>query len=181
VKAIIHKQDDGDTNSSTVVEVKEENMVYVTGASTDSHVTTVADLETQSGGQVVLHVRTTCKSSEDEHQETKSEQAEDGEFTVTENEDSVTDKGCFIKILKRLPSVWEKEKDGEKNQKSESSDDTKSIKEIHSSVDLYEGDLSTGSLTLSDTLECLKQLQDESELKDPYYGIVSTTDEITYL
>ncbi|XP_061177348.1 uncharacterized protein LOC133186080 [Saccostrea echinata] len=176
VKVIIHNQDDGVKKPSTIIEVEEENQVHVTGGR-DSHMTT-ADLETQSDGQVVLHVKTTSKSSEEEK---KLNQSEEGDFTFTENEDSISNGGCLIKILKKLPSVWEKEKDGEKIQKWESTDDSKSIKDFCAPSDQIEGDVSPGSLKFSDTLECLKQLQVESELKDSYYGLVSTTDEITYL
>lgn len=174
VEAIIHKPDDEATKSSTLVEVKEENQVCVSVRNKDTQVTS-ADLEMQDNGLVVLHVRTTQKSPEEEkpQQETEAE-----EFAVKEKEDTIRDKGCFIKILKKLPSVWEKEKDGEKIQKLESLDDIKSVKGLVTPTsDHGEGDL----FTSSETGDYLKQLLDENELKDPYLGVVSTSDEITYL
>ena len=186
----------------TTVEIKNENQVHVSGSKEDNHVTT-ADLETQHGGQVVLHVKTVATPSSVKTVATPSSVKTEatpssiktvatpssGEETRTleeraeEIEDVVRDKGCFIKILKRLPSVWEKEKDGEKVQKQESMEDMKIPKEILTPpTGLKEGDWSHSEpVTLCDTLECLKQLQEDGDLKDPYCGLVATTDEITYL
>ena len=177
----------------TTVEIKNENQIHVSGSKKDNHVTT-ADLETQCGGQVVLHVKTVATPSSVNTEATPSsvktvatpssgEETKTQEERAEEIEDVVTDKGCFIKILKRLPSVWEKEKDGEKVQKQESMEDMKIPKEIVTPPNgLKEGEWSNSEpLTLCDTLECLKQLQEEGQLKDPYCGLVATTDEITYL
>ena len=213
----------------TTVEIKNENQVHVSGSKEDNHVTT-ADLETQHGGQVVLHVKTVATPSSVKTVATPSSvktvatpssvkteatpssiktvatpssvktvatpssvktvaTPSSGEETRTleeraeEIEDVVRDKGCFIKILKRLPSVWEKEKDGEKVQKQESMEDMKIPKEILTPPNgLKEGDWSHSEpVTLCNTLECLKQLQEDGDLKDPYCGLVATTDEITYL
>lgn len=104
----------------------------------------------QESGLVVFYVRIIRKFLELEKQ---LQEIEAKEFIVKENEDLISDKGCFIKIFKKLFSVWEKEKDGEKNQKFESLEDIKGVKGLVIFISDYgEGDF----LILSEIGDYLK-------------------------
>lgn len=149
VEAIIYKLDDEVIKFFIMVEVKEEIQVCVSVRNKDIQVILV-DFEMQESGLVVFYVRIICKFLELEKQ---LQEIEAKEFIVKENEDLISDKGCFIKIFKKLFSVWEKEKDGEKNQKFESLEDIKGVKGLVIFISDYgEGDF----LILSEIGDYLK-------------------------
>lgn len=149
VEAIIYKLDDEVIKFFIMVEVKEEIQVCVSVRNKDIQVILV-DFEMQESGLVVFYVRIIRKFLELEKQ---LQEIEAKEFIVKENEDLISDKGCFIKIFKKLFSVWEKEKDGEKNQKFESLEDIKGVKGLVIFISDYgEGDF----LILSEIGDYLK-------------------------
>lgn len=149
VEVIIYKLDDEVIKFFIMVEVKEEIQVCVSVRNKDIQVILV-DFEMQESGLVVFYVRIIRKFLELEKQ---LQEIEAKEFIVKENEDLISDKGCFIKIFKKLFSVWEKEKDGEKNQKFESLEDIKGVKGLVIFISDYgEGDF----LILSEIGDYLK-------------------------